>query len=212
MTGRGFRWLCRGDPSSHFCPESGTDQNRLPSEGLLSKMSRLVLSRSVWKNRADRKFKRPFGATAPAAPNAPRRRPRLAHTSSPAPSTARLPRRSVPEPGGARRGATLAGAGPASQDGGGSRLRGALGGRPREGRLGKAGGELYIGALLHASTSFIAYGCSVSIKPRSCNRYQTLRPNGVRDERYPDLRQSPAGGATPKPRGAAQWSREPCER
>ncbi len=34
---------------------------------------------------------------------APPPRPRLAHTSSPAPSTARLLRRSVPEPGGARR-------------------------------------------------------------------------------------------------------------
>jgi len=43
----------------------------------------------------------------------------------------------------AERGATLAGAGPASQDGGGSRLRGALGGRSRAGRLGKAGGECH---------------------------------------------------------------------
>jgi hypothetical protein len=94
-----------GDPSASFCPESGTNRNRLPSESLLSNMS-----------------------------------PWVAPTSSPALSTVRLPRRSVLESGGARRGTTLAGARPASQDGRGSRLRGTLGGRPREGRFWQAEG------------------------------------------------------------------------
>ena len=68
------------------------------------------------------------------------RRPRTPGTFL-LPSAVRQPRPSGPQPGGARRRATLAGAGQAAQDGGGERRRGALGGRPREGRLGKAGGR-----------------------------------------------------------------------
>ena len=48
-------------------------------------------------------------------------------------------------PGRARWSATVAGAGQASQHGGGERRRGALGGPPRDGRRGKAGG----GAMAH---------------------------------------------------------------
>jgi hypothetical protein len=90
---------------------------------------------------ADGKFKRPFSATTPAVP--PQHPPSAA---THCPRLVRRPQRvvaarpSVLQQDIEQRSATVAGAGQASQDRGGERFRGALGGRPRDGRLGTAGG------------------------------------------------------------------------
>src|SRR5262245_55090854 len=61
---------------------------------------------------------RPAGGAHPSLPHRP---PHCAHGSSVPSRAPRLPRQSAPEPGGARRGVSLAGAGQAPQDGGGER-------------------------------------------------------------------------------------------
>ena len=76
-------------------------------------------------------LRRRLGSAPPAHPSGTRRRPRRAHGASRTPSAARQPARAARQQGGARRRATFAGAGQASQDGVGERLRDALGGRPR---------------------------------------------------------------------------------
>jgi hypothetical protein len=81
----------------------------------------------------------------PRAPQRPRQRPRFTAGPCVPPSAPRRPHRSAPEPGGARRCTALRGFGwcwTGASGWIGERLRGALGRRPREGRLGKAGGKI----------------------------------------------------------------------